>query len=526
MKKIFTFLSMLLLLNSAMAETNLSEVEKISSRSGAVSPVVNSKQRIEPQGSFIFFEDFQTQVDPLNPALPAGWVVVNVDGLTPNANVSQFTDAWIAAVDFDDNTNFNVQSTSWYTPAGQADDWLITPAISLGANSILSWLGEGQDAAYPDGYEVYVSTTTQDVAGCQANPTVFSIPAESGAVYTEHVVNLLDAGYSNQSVYICYRNNSNDQFILMLDDILVVEGLDNNVEIDAVAAAPEYTQVPEVLMAYEIPLSVDFSNSGLLPQSDMLIKAEVFLDMALVSTITEIYPGPLAPAASDSLVLDSYIATDLGIYDVVYTVTLDGVADENPGDNEVIVSNVTEITSDTMSRDDGEVNTGSLSIGVGNDGYLGNMYEFNEPVTVSGIQFIHNNLTCDPGPECTLDGLTLRVDVFAINTTTGLPDVMVGSSEDYVVPAGSATGTVVDLSFPGNLNLAPGEYVFALLEPESANVQLHTTENRFTAGTAWVVFPLDPIGTWGNNEDFNFFNTYYMRPKFIETDLIYKNGFE
>lgn len=510
---------------------DLKGIEPVKTRSNVAVSSSLSMQPLNPvfNGAPIFSEDFQGEV------LPAGWVLVNVDGLTPNANVAIYTDAWIVREDNDAAGNWTASSTSWYTPVGQSDDWIITPAISILSNSTLSWRAQAPDSVYPDGYEVYVSTTTQDVAGCTLDPAVFTIAAEE-AVFTAREVNLAAAGYTNDDVFICYRNNSNDQFVLHVDDITVIEvSAVNDVVLDAVAAVPEYTQVPDKLLGYDIPLSVDFSNPALGGQSNITVEAEILLDGMSLTTISQVYAGPLVSGASDSFDLASYTVTANGVYDVVYTLTLDGVADENPDDNTATVSAVTEITTDTMSRDDGQANTGALGVGGDNGGYLGNMYDLTTEVTVSGIQFIHNNDDCDVGntEECSLDGETLKVDVFAMDEVTGKPGDLVGSSEDYVVPVGSAIGTVVDLAFPGNLNLAPGQYVFALTEPVrtvstfgDGNVQLHTTENRYTPGTTWIDWPTNPLGPWANNEAFGFNTTYYMRPKFVETDLIFKDGFE
>lgn len=509
-------------LSGSSIAASFTDAELVNTRSGASSNTTKSisvDQNRAINGTVLFSEDFQGEI------LPAGWVLVNVDGLTPDPTVAIYTDAWIVREDFDAAGNWTASSTSWYSPPGQSDDWIITPSISILDTTFLSWRAQAPDAGFRDGYEVYVSTTTQDVAGCTVDPAVFAV-AEEETVFTDRAVNLATAGYANEAVYICFRNNSNDKFVLHVDDIMVFENAaQNDVVLDAVAAVPEYTQVPDKLLSYDIPLTVDFSNDGALDQSNITVDAEIFLDAVSLTTVSQVYTGPLASGNSDTLDIGPFNATAVGVYDVVYTLTLDGVADETPADNTATVNAVTEITTDTMSRDDGEVNTGTLGIGAGNGGYLGNMYAFNTEVTVSGIQFIHDNDTCDPGPACELDGEILRVDVFMMDTTTGLPGLMVGSSEDYTVPVGTAVGTVVDLVFPGDLNLAPGEYVFALTET-IANVQLHTTENRFTAGTAWVDWPTNPNGMWSNNEDFGFSNTYYMRPKFIETDLIFKSGMD
>ena len=68
----------------------------------------------------IFSEDFQQ-------GIPATWTLINADGLTPSANVAYVTDAWIGREDIVVNASDSVAiSTSWYSPAGASDDWLIT----------------------------------------------------------------------------------------------------------------------------------------------------------------------------------------------------------------------------------------------------------------------------------------------------------------------------------------------------------------------------------------------------------------
>ena len=103
-----------------------------------------------------------------------------------------------------------------------------------------------------------------------------------------------------------------------------------------------------------------------------------------------------------------------------------------------------------------------------------------------------------------------------------------GSSEVYTVPPGQATGLTAQLNLiGGGLELDPGRYVILVNEPMDANIQLLTSDDRATAGTTWINWPNSPLGDWGNNEDFNFSNTYILRAVFEEnTDLIFKNGFD
>lgn len=207
--------------------------------------------------SQIFSENFSN----LGGALPPGWIVINADGLTPAASVSQFTNAWIIAADFDNTSDTVAMSTSWYTPAGTSNDWLITPLISLTTNNVLNWEAEAQDALYPDGYEVRVSTTTPTTAGFLANPALFTIAAENGAVWTQRSVNLQTAGYSNQNVYLAWRNTSTDQFILMVDDISITALMPFEASITKPDTA-EYTITPLPQISSAQTFTGKITNNG------------------------------------------------------------------------------------------------------------------------------------------------------------------------------------------------------------------------------------------------------------------------
>lgn len=168
--------------------------------------------------------------------LPGGWVVVDVDGLPVADQVSYVSDAWTvsdAVVEGDPA----IYSTSYYTPAGTSDDWLISPPVLLSATSVLSWDGRAPDMDFPDGYEVYVvDTTDMDLQGflMDSDPTsflaahdpVFSIAAEE-SMFTTRTLSAAAGepleGLAGTEVQVLWRNNSTDQFVLMIDNISVTE---------------------------------------------------------------------------------------------------------------------------------------------------------------------------------------------------------------------------------------------------------------------------------------------------------------
>jgi hypothetical protein len=173
-----------------------------------------------PQGNcafegpgFLLYERFDVG------ELPGGWTVIDVDQNTPDAAVSWVTEAWVITDMI--VGNHAAASTSWYDPEDQADDWIITPAITLGNNSMLSWKALAPDGDFPDGYEVRVSTVGPAVDDF-GDPAVFSVAQEEQA-YTYHSVDLAAEGYANEEVWIAFRNNSDNQFLLFVDDIAVTQ---------------------------------------------------------------------------------------------------------------------------------------------------------------------------------------------------------------------------------------------------------------------------------------------------------------
>jgi hypothetical protein len=162
-----------------------------------------------PYEALLLDESFELGV------LPPGWTVID-------PQVAFVSEAWVVTDEFEPGMNFGAYSTSWYTPLGQADDWLITPQIMLGPASTLSWEAWAPDASYPDGYQVRISTGMPTVVDFMANASLFTIAHELD-VFTSHAVDLAAAGYASQAVYLAFRNVSNDEFILVIDDVQITE---------------------------------------------------------------------------------------------------------------------------------------------------------------------------------------------------------------------------------------------------------------------------------------------------------------
>ncbi len=167
--------------------------------------------------SILFSEFFDS-------GIPADWQVSDLDGQT--SFLSEFSSGSWISYDNDFNPNVGdsvVASSSWYTPAGTSNDWLVSPRITLTEENVLRWVASSSSSVYPDGYEVMISTTTPDISSFYANPPLFSIEEEQVG-WIERILNLSDKGYENQDVYIAFVNNTYDGVILYVDEMIVASG--------------------------------------------------------------------------------------------------------------------------------------------------------------------------------------------------------------------------------------------------------------------------------------------------------------
>ncbi len=165
-----------------------------------------------------FLEDFET-------GIPGTWATIDNNGSAGNAAVNPPFDgtnatAWLP-LDQNGTGDTEAYSTSWNNPATQAaDDWLISPLFAVGAGNSLAWDAQALDATFNDGYEVYVTTGAQTVAGCQAGTMVFSTTGEN-PFQTNRVVDLSAYGFTAGNARVCFRNNSTDEFLLAIDNVRV-----------------------------------------------------------------------------------------------------------------------------------------------------------------------------------------------------------------------------------------------------------------------------------------------------------------
>ncbi len=171
----------------------------------------------------IYNEDFETS------GIPATYTLVDNDGLTPNAAVSEYTSAWIDKIDPLDPTNNVASSTSYFEPIGEASRWLITPAIALGPfGNVLFWDALSHDPSFPDGYRILVSTT--DTQLVSFTDTLFYVFGELADEWHTRSASLSGIGLDGEVVYVAFINETENGFKLYLDNIRVEKENTMNVE--------------------------------------------------------------------------------------------------------------------------------------------------------------------------------------------------------------------------------------------------------------------------------------------------------
>lgn len=166
-----------------------------------------------------------------NDGMPSDICTYDVDRLTPSVPMQRVGfnvgKAWIILQDAGSNGNKFVGSTSQYKPKGEADDWLVLPAVHIvGTGFKLEWKSQAYQSDLRDGLKVFISTTgnqPQDFS----ETAVWEIEEEdAGATdsfeneFVEHSISLDD--YVGEHIYIAFVNQSYDKSILGLDDIKIV----------------------------------------------------------------------------------------------------------------------------------------------------------------------------------------------------------------------------------------------------------------------------------------------------------------
>jgi hypothetical protein len=213
------------------------------------------------QNDTLLYENFD--VDPTANYLPFSsgtdqqWVDLDYDQLT-DANGRPGNWFWSSASFGTPDSTGCLFSSSWFNPAGQCVNYLMTPPIQIvDANAVLNWKSAPrQTPYYLDGYKILVSTgfnyetsftdtifvAGEYLSGASSNGADYSLYSFSpGFIHGEdgtyvefdptsdssrlvgdlRPFNVSLAQYSGQTIYIAFLHDSYDDNLIAVDDILV-----------------------------------------------------------------------------------------------------------------------------------------------------------------------------------------------------------------------------------------------------------------------------------------------------------------
>lgn len=161
------------------------------------------------------FGQIQLLSEGFESGIPSSWGIFNMDGLNPVE--TNFSQAWISTPDPGDIQNLVVASTSYFSPIGISNRWLVTPNVSIGNyGNVLAWKSKSQDASFPDSYLVLLSKSGSQVSDFSDTIGVFK---NESFEWVEHKIDLSQKGYSLENIYIAFVNNTNNGFKLYLDSV-------------------------------------------------------------------------------------------------------------------------------------------------------------------------------------------------------------------------------------------------------------------------------------------------------------------
>lgn len=228
---------------------------------------------ISLQAQTYFFDDFES--NSLD-----GYTLFNLDQLVPDDPdlINMADSAWtIKTITSQGWTHgLSAFSVSWYVnDAGPSDDWLITPAITVGEAAVLSWnaMAITSSGSFRDQYQVFVATAATLEAFSEAAPIFDTGSVGELATPQSRSINLSELGYTNQTIYIAFRNwtqpftsgspggNGNGGNELCID----------NIRVEGVSSIANRTQNTGQVNVYPNPAGGDFVNISIeLLESDAI----------------------------------------------------------------------------------------------------------------------------------------------------------------------------------------------------------------------------------------------------------------
>lgn len=452
----------------------------------------------------LLYEDFQSQV------IPVTWTNLDLDS---NTTANNAPPNWFIQVDAQSttpgDTNYVAAASSWFTPGGVANNWLILDSINVCSSNIdLAWKSAPfEGPAFVDGYKVLISTTTNTPAAF--TDTIF-IAAEDtsgtgnlgfGNVHTNFNrqrgvlqnwrVSL--GAYNGQTIYIAFVHDSDDDSSLNLDDIFVGVLPSHDLELKTLTGSI-YSMIPVTQVA-TINYSGTIQNNygmGTNPKFQVRVRNTGILVFADSTIMTG-----MLPEGSDTLLTISNGHTPMavvGTYNVVGWVTSDSV-DVIPNNDSMTYSYT--VTDSVYAREKGP-NVGDLSIGNTNSGFIGQEFDIVQTDDLTSVSYYRTG-----------GGGNDSIRVVLYDMLNGFPNSVV-TTGSWIVDTATAAGWRTYEFGTNYVTLPAATYIIGLEESKTTAVRVGTNPNYYIPGSTWALLNR----RWANLESFNFLVVCQIRPNF------------
>lgn len=442
----------------------------------------------------------------------ANWATLNSDGNTPDPSNALFgTRAWLP---LDESILPNAYAdtaaaaNSWYSPAGQSDDWMWTVNsidLSTATAPRMDWTSYSNSAGFDEDYEVYIATTNTDFGPATSLTPVATI-TETSNTETAHFVDL--TAFAGQSVYIAFRQVSNDDDILLIDDIVIAEA-PTSPDLVTTATPVEYTKYPLSQVA-NIVGTASVGNTGG-DATGVAVTVNVWDISGPTNVFTETTTAQdINGASSANYTFGSFTPSAVGTY-AVEMIAIGNEIDAN-GTNDTAYYFV-QVTDSTYARDDADINglVGTLGIGAGagQDSRLGQTFEIITQDTLTSVDIWISNAY--NGTTGNLNGQPLRMHVY--DFSSGPSTTVLASTE--AITLDTTTSSFWTCQFANSVVLPAGIYQIAVEENDS-NISVGRTGGVYTPNTVYIKWNSNAGGAWTSVDAFpaGFHTPYVIRPNF------------
>ena len=312
------------------------------------------------------------------------------------------------------------------------------------------------------------------------------------------------SAYAGQSgVWIAFRQNDAGSWTsgFCVDNVSISNSTAPEPDASVAVVTGEYSITPLTQVTGSIATEALVSNTGNADVTNAVVTSTVYDGAGnVVHTETSTPVATIAVAASESVALTGYAPTAVDAYVVQYIVSIDEADVTSANDTSLYTA---VISDSTYARDNG-IAEGSLGIGSGDPGQLGQNFVVNALDTMTSVSMQISNASGN------MTGKPISATIYDTDPATGAPVNVLANTE--MVMVSETPDSMYTCVITNGLELAPGTYTVVANETDE-NITLATSSSIYTAGATWVIFGTNP---WANSEDYGFEVAYLLRPNFGE----------